>query len=190
MGIKTGCSGYLLQNRRVCVLASSLPVGCGQPAVFRHCRHQSWSCLQIHTRSYQIPPFSPKSTSWYLISAYRPPAMIPPWNEKYCCSNQNFRATTGGRAIWAGDSDGRTVAAVIVIANPSFCRNEYWKFSYFSPSRISLRSSPIKEITKEKQGDFMEKWFCETQGKHSSSGTRRRRIARNGVELTLAVDKW
>ena len=36
----------------------------------------------------------------------------------------------------------------------------------------------------------MEKRFREMQGRHSSSGARGREMARRGVELTLAVDKW
>ena len=36
----------------------------------------------------------------------------------------------------------------------------------------------------------MEKIFCETKGKKSSSGARRRGMVRRDVEITLVVDKW
>ena len=50
--------------------------------------------------------------------------------------------------------------------------------------------SPIKGIANEEQGEFIEKLFREMQGKKSSSGARGHGMARHGVELTLAVDKW
>ena len=61
-----------------------------------------------------------------------------------------------------------------------------------SPPSLSLHChiSPIEEISNEEQGECTDKWFCETQGKNSSSGAQRRVITQHGVEISLLVDKW
>ena len=58
------------------------------------------------------------------------------------------------------------------------------------PSSLLCTPSPIEAISKEEQGDYMEKLFSKTKGTHSFSGARRRGIEKRCVELTLEVDKW
>ena len=63
------------------------------------------------------------------------------------------------------------------------------------PSSLSLLSlrrpiSPSKTISKEEQGDYIEKRFSQNAREKPSSGARRHRIAQRGVEVTLAGDKW
>ena len=48
---------------------------------------------------------------------------------------------------------------------------------------------PTEVIFKEEQGEGMEKWFLETQGKHSSSGAWWRGVARRGAVWILPW-KW
>ena len=54
---------------------------------------------------------------------------------------------------------------------------------------LLLPTTPVEEIAKEEQGEFMNKLFWIMQGKHSSRGKRRHIMARRGVELTLKVNK-
>ena len=48
----------------------------------------------------------------------------------------------------------------------------------------------VSSISKEEQGECIEKIFREMQGKFSSRCARRHRMARHSVDITLEVYRW
>ena len=139
------------------------------------------------------PPPTPQTVPCRYFDLYLPvtrPRYLP-GPGKDCHSYQNFRASKGVRMIWAGRG-----TALAGLLQPSFSllnyppiitriRNTNPPPPPHAPLESSSHPSSVKEIAKEEQGECMEKLFRKTQGKHSSSGTRRREMARRALGAYL-----